>query len=115
MEFKNFKDTVVRAVSKIGGHTLLFKPSEEREVPEHLKELALANGLVPTADYKKTLAEEAQKEAVRIAQAAADKEAEEARVAQEEADALKAAAEQAKTDAAVKTNAAKAKTATKAK
>lgn len=71
MKFKNFRPTMVRAVT--GVHVIIAMPHEEIEVPKHLEELALANGLVPLGAVEDF--ESRQLEEARLLIAAADEKA----------------------------------------
>lgn len=91
MKFKNYRTTPVRACTKTG-HTLFFKPFEEKEVPEHLELVAIENGLVPMDDVELIAKREAeQKKAEEAAKKKAAADAAAAKKARSEA--LKKAAD----------------------
>lgn len=113
MKFKNYRRAPVRAVTN-RGHVLLFKAGEEREIPDHLVELALANGLVPLEDTDTLAARDEQEAIAQAAEAEAEAEAE-AKAAEEQAEAIEEAAALARSEAAKKAALTRARKAAEAK
>ena len=107
MNFKNYRRDVIRAADEFG-NCIIFKSGEERELPEHLEEMACAAGLVPLDDVVMQEELEAQQAtelaAAERAKVLAEHQAEAERIA-----ALEEAADKAKRSEAAKKAAAKRK------
>jgi hypothetical protein len=110
MVFKNYRRVALRITAAIGGHTVVFAPGEELDIPEHLEETVLAGGAVPMEgieDFEARKEKEAQAiEAEQEAAAVAEVEAE-----QQRAQALAVEAEKAELIASEKRAAAGRKSA----
>jgi len=99
MLIKNFKRKNI-VVSSTTGHTARFAPGQERDVPEILVDACIAKGLMPADDFQQAVREAAAEESVQVEQEEAEKQAEEAVVAQARAEALAQAAADAEDEAA---------------
>ncbi|KPW03236.1 MULTISPECIES: hypothetical protein [Pseudoalteromonas] len=105
MKVKNFTRQTIRVTAPIGGHVLLVKSGQTRDVPAHLEDAAIRAGLVPLEDIEL----QAEREAAILAEEKAKAEAkakEEAKAAEEQAAALEEAARKAKASEAAKKAAA---------
>ena len=101
MRFKNFRPKAVIAVATFGGHSIHVESGEERDLPEHLHELAYSNGLVPMDDVESMMEKEDQLKASNEAKQS-EKEAEALRAEEARHEALRKASEKSDEEVARK-------------